>query len=57
MSTDSPRRVVRLPLILAMPVKETPALAELLDRVIKTCPVHESMCDGIEVPVTITWAR
>lgn len=57
MSTDSPRRVARLPLVLAMPVKETPALAELLDSVIKTCPVHESMCDGIEVPVTITWAR
>ena len=57
MSTDAPRRIARLPLTITVPVKHTPALATLLDGIIKGCPVHESMCPGIDVPVTITWAK
>ena len=34
-----------------------PAFLTLLDGIIKGCPVHESMCPGIDVPVTITWAK
>lgn len=57
MSADTPRRIARLPLSFALPVKQTPDLAALLDEVIKTCPVHQSLHPSIEVPVTIVWAR
>ncbi len=56
MSADLPRRIIRLPLSFSLPVKKTPELAALLDGVIKTCPVHESLHPSIEVPVTIKWA-
>lgn len=57
MSADTPRRIARLPLSIVMPVKQTPDLAALLDKVIKTCPVHESLHPSIAVPVTIVWAK
>jgi putative redox protein len=56
MSADAPRRIARLPLRIVLPVKKTPELDELLARVIKTCPVQQSLLPSVEVPVTIEWA-
>jgi putative redox protein len=57
MSADAPRRIARLGLTFAMPLKQTPDLAAQLDQVIKSCPVHESLHPAVAVSVAITWAR
>jgi putative redox protein len=57
MSTDTPRRIARLGLTLAMPLKQTPELAAELDQVIKGCPVHQSLHPSVAVAVAITWAK
>lgn len=55
MSQDTPRRIVRLPVAIAMPIPADHPAAALLQASIHGCPVHNSIHPDIEVPVTWTW--
>jgi uncharacterized OsmC-like protein len=56
MSTDAPRRIVRLATQLWLPVAKTEALARLLEHAAHNCPVHQSLHPQVEKPVIFHWA-
>lgn len=59
MSSDAPRRIVRLPVQvwLPMPRSALPAeLASLLEQMNSSCPVGQSLHPSIEKPLTVHWA-
>jgi uncharacterized OsmC-like protein len=51
MSTDAPRRIVRLATQIWMPIPESHPAA-----IASACPVHRSLHPEIEKPVTFHWA-
>jgi len=55
MSTDSPRRIVRLPLTIRMPASIGEDHRAALEKVAAHCPVHHSILPDIEVPVEIRY--
>jgi len=55
MSEDSPRRIVRLPILIEMPLPETHPDRKLLEATALACPVHHSVHPEIEKPVTFVW--
>lgn len=56
MSTDAPRRIVRLRTELWIPLPRTEDVAALLEKTANTCPVHQSLHPAIEKPVVFHWA-
>ena len=56
MSTDAPRRIVRLATTLWLPIARTPEAAQLLENAARTCPVHQSLHPAVDKPVTFHWA-
>jgi putative redox protein len=59
MSTDNPRRIVRLAVQVWLPLAKSslPALlVGLLERVGESCPVGQSLNPSIEKPFTLHWA-
>ncbi len=56
MSTDAPRRIVRLATQLWLPITKTPETAKLLETAALNCPVHQSLHPAIDKPVTFHWA-
>ncbi|HTX66152.1 MAG TPA: OsmC family protein [Opitutaceae bacterium] len=55
MSTDTPRRIVRLATHLWLPVSKDVDRDEVLERAARTCPVHKSLYPSIEVPIVLHW--
>jgi len=55
MSTDLPRRIVRLPVEIWIPLDLVPEDRSLVDRIVTTCPVHKSIHPDIDAPVKIYW--
>jgi uncharacterized OsmC-like protein len=51
MSSDTPRRIVKLATEIWMPVPKN----EALERITSTCPVHYSLHPDIEKPVVFHW--
>ena len=56
MSTDTPRRIIALPVAIAMPIPDSHPLAPLLEAAVHACPVHHSIHPDIKVDVIWTWA-
>ena len=56
MSTDAPRRIVRLAVQLWMPIPESHPQAKMLADIAHNCPVQRSVDPAIERPVEIHWA-
>lgn len=59
MSSDAPRRIVRLPVEVWLPVKRSalpPELVGLLEQMAGSCPVGRSLHPSIEKPLAIHWA-
>jgi len=56
MSTDSPRRIVQLPLTIEMPLPEDHPDRALFEATAMSCPVHQSVHPSIEKPVTFIWS-
>lgn len=59
MSTDAPRRIVKLPVEIWLPIAKSSmpaALVSLLERTGESCPVGQSLHPAIEKPFTIHWA-
>jgi uncharacterized OsmC-like protein len=55
MSEDSPRRIVRLPLTIEVPLPESHPDRKLLEATALACPVHHSVHPDIDKPVTFVW--
>ena len=55
MSADLPRRIVRLPVALAMPPGVPRELRQRLEEAAAGCPVTRSLAPFVEVPVTFEW--
>jgi putative redox protein len=56
MSTDAPRRIVRLAVQLWLPLARSALPAGLLERTAELCPVSISLHPSVEKPVTFHWA-
>ena len=55
MSTDAPRRIVRLETTLWLPVRRDALPEGMLERVAESCPVHQSLHPNVAKPVTFNW--
>jgi uncharacterized OsmC-like protein len=55
MSTDSPRRIARLPVRIELPLAETHPDRAALEAAARGCPVHHSLHPDIERPIAFLW--
>ena len=55
MSTDMPRRVASLPLIISIPVTPSDAERTKLEHAAHACPVHHSLHPEIDKTITFNW--
>ena len=55
MSTDTPRRIVRLATHVWLPVPHSVDRDDLLERAARTCPVHKSLHPAIDGSVILHW--
>lgn len=55
MSEDSPRRIVRLPITIEIPLPADHPERKLLEATALGCPVHHSVHPDIDKPVTFIW--
>jgi len=55
MSTDAPRRIVRLATQFWLPIPESALPPGTLEKAATTCPVHQSLHPAIEKPVVLNW--
>ena len=59
MSTDTPRRIARLPVQVWLPLAKSSLpkeLVRLLEHIGESCPVSQSLHPAIEKPFTLHWA-
>jgi putative redox protein len=56
MSTDSPRRIVKLPVEVTLPLPGNHPQRALLEAAALGCPVHHSLHPDIEKPIRFEWA-
>jgi uncharacterized OsmC-like protein len=57
MSTDTPRRIVRLATQIWLPVPRSADPNGVLERAAHTCPVHQSLHPSIDQSLVIHWAE
>ncbi len=55
MSSDAPRRIVRLATTLWLPIPRKEPLAKVLEDAARFCPVHQSLHPGVDKPVVFYW--
>lgn len=55
MSADAPRRIVRLPVEIEMPLPPDHPERALLESAARGCPVHQSVHPDIDKPITWNW--
>lgn len=55
MSADAPRRIVKLPVVVSMPIPHDPETAKIMEDAAHHCPVNHSIHPDIEVPVEFRW--
>jgi putative redox protein len=56
MSTDAPRRIVRMALEIWLPIPRSKDPAGILEAAALNCPVHQSLSPAIARPITFHWA-
>lgn len=56
MSTDAPRRIVKLATQIWMPIPQSHPQAVSLERAAHLCPVHQSLHPSVEKPIVMHWA-
>ena len=57
MSTDVPRRIVRLATHVWLPFAHSVDPDDELERIARTCPVHKSLHSSIHVPIVLHWKQ
>lgn len=56
MSSDMPRRIVRLETVIELPMESTHPEAKTLECAAHTCPVHQSLAAEMDKPVTFRYS-
>ena len=56
MSTDAPRRIVRLSTMITLPLSADHPKRPMLEQAARGCPVHKSISAEIDAPIEFTWA-
>ena len=56
MVADPVRRIGRLKVTLELPAKLEPKAREALERAARTCPVHRSLAENVDIPIEFIWA-
>lgn len=56
MSEDAPRRIARLPITAFFNVDLSQPQKESMVRIIKECPVRQSLHPSIKIPMALVWA-
>lgn len=56
MSTDAPRRIVRIATTITLPFSKSKDPEGILERAALACPVKKSLSPEVETPVTFRWA-
>lgn len=57
MSTDTPRRIVRLATQVWMPIPKSHPAAGPLEGAARACPVHHSLHPNVDKPIVFHWAE
>ena len=55
MSADLPRRIMKLPVTIKIPLAEDSQYKDLMVNAALTCPVHQSLRADIEIPINWVW--
>ena len=55
MSTDSPRRIVRIPVKIWIGLPADHPERKLIENAAHGCPVHQSLREGIDLPIEFIW--
>jgi putative redox protein len=55
MAADPRRRIARLPMTIRIPTAVPADARPKLERAAHTCPVHETLRDRVDVPITFDW--
>lgn len=56
MSTDAPRRIVRLATEIWLPIAPMALPAGVLERAAHLCPVHQSLHPSLDKPIVFHWS-
>lgn len=56
MQTERPRRIRRLAVTIHMPPGLDEKARTVLERAAHTCPVHTTLGENVEMPVTLHWS-
>ncbi len=56
MSSEPPRRIAQIPLVLKLPAEPDAATREELETAARECPVSLTLGDNVEVDVRFEWA-
>ena len=57
MSTDAPRRIIRLETIIDVPISSSHPEISALERAAHSCPVHQSLASEMEKPITFKYSE
>ncbi len=57
MSSDMPRRISKLDVVINMPMAADHPHRQLIENAALTCPVHQSLHADMEIPITWNWAQ
>lgn len=55
MESTPHRRIGRLPIKIWMPIHLTSEEQVVVERIARTCPVHKSLINEIDIPITFFW--
>lgn len=55
MSTDAPRRIVRIPVKIWISLSADHPDRALIEKAANTCPVHQSLRHDMEMPIEFMW--
>lgn len=57
MSTDAPRRIAALPVVITVPGRLDEGQRKKLEAGARTCPVHKSLHPDIDSPITFVYSK
>jgi len=55
MTTEGPRRIARLPLVVTLPAGVPEEMRARLEAAGNACPVHRTLRDEVEMPISYRW--
>ncbi len=56
MSTDAPRRISRLPVLIEVPIEIEEDKRKAIENAARHCPVHQSLADSVDAPMEFRYS-